>query len=252
MPNPRKWSLAGRSLTGGLGPPPSGILLETFMLFPWPANYGTRPASSMPISRRSLLSQTGAAAHARFRGRRGPAVPSPSASARRLDELAANRCALLVGHRREALALAGVGSKALSVRRIRACRHGRDGSAGEKQSGSGCSERGTRFGIQLHDDLLDDWLPTKKCDVVNIRRSFDARSAQRTEVLDAHQIAEVSRKVRRSKSSVQRTYGLTSCNPLDPRHRNAHPELATGNRAIWLQRFQKKIFFSSPGHPVHA
>src|SRR5437868_12699889 len=103
-----------------------------------------------------------------------------------LDVLRAHRCALLFGSRREALtlagvlalagirralagtlALAGVAGHALACGGSRA-RSGRDDRAGEEQGRRGSRERRTGFGIQLHDDLLDDYLTTR-CDAVSIR-----------------------------------------------------------------------------------
>src|SRR5262249_45197290 len=59
-----------------------------------------------------------------------------------------------------ALALAGVGGHALALRSVCGGGHGRDDSTGQEQGGGGRGERGTRFGIQLHDVLLDDMLTT--------------------------------------------------------------------------------------------
>src|SRR5437763_1580128 len=96
------------------------------------------------------------------------------------SELALGGGALVLGHFREALALArvlalagirgalagalalaGVGAHTLALTCVGGRRAGRDDSAGEEPcGGSGC-ERSTGLGIQLHDDLLDDCLPTK-------------------------------------------------------------------------------------------
>ena len=53
----------------------------------------------------------------------------------------------------------------------------------------------------------------------------DHRPAQRRETTDANQIAAASRR------------------SLNLRDVNAHPETATGHRAIWLQSFKRKFSF---------
>ena len=53
-----------------------------------------------------------------------------------------------------ALALAGVGGHALALGSVGGRGHGRDGAGKEQRGGSGC-ECGARFGIQLHDVLLN-------------------------------------------------------------------------------------------------
>jgi hypothetical protein len=59
---------------------------------------------------------------------------------------------------------------------------------------------------------------------------IQCRTAQRAEVLDA------------DPNAVART----------PPRSDIHPELATGYQSIWLQQFQKKIFFFGLGHPVYT
>src|SRR5882724_6038017 len=111
------------------------------------------------------------------RNNEGPAAPDPRSHLIRrstLDELGAHGGARLLGSRREILALAGVGralagalalagvaGHALALGGVRRRRHRRHHRAGEEQGGSGSGERRTGFGIQLHDDLLDDCLKTK-------------------------------------------------------------------------------------------
>src|ERR1700686_3527482 len=100
-------------------------------------------------------------------------------------ELALGGGAIALGHFRKALALAGIqalagmvaalaGALALAgvradavafARRVGRRRYGR---TGQEQSCSGHCERSTRFGIQLHDDLLDDSSMTR-LDVVSIQ-----------------------------------------------------------------------------------
>src|SRR5262249_14768555 len=95
-----------------------------------------------------------------------------------LDERAALGFARGFGHHREALALAGIqalagagsalagalalagiGGHALALRSVGGGGHGRDDCPGQKQRSGGRGERGTRFGIQLHDVLLMECLP---------------------------------------------------------------------------------------------
>src|SRR5947199_4457564 len=114
---------------------------------------------------------------------RGPGGAGPSSLLIRrsaLDELGAHGGARLLGSRREALALAGVlalagigralagalalagvAGHALALGGVRRRRYRRHHRTGEDQGGGGSGERCTGFGIQLHDDLLDDCLKTK-------------------------------------------------------------------------------------------
>src|ERR1700686_4354898 len=119
----------------------------------------------------------------------GPGVhPVPSAneedSLGRL-ELALGGDAVALGHFREALPLAGIqalagmvaalasalafaGVCADAVAFARGVGRRRYGRTGQEQSCSGRCERSTGFGIQLHDDLLDDSSMTR-LDVVSIQ-----------------------------------------------------------------------------------
>src|SRR5277367_6127472 len=75
-------------------------------------------------------------------------------------ELALGGGAVALGHFGEALTLAGV--RALTLAFASGVGRRRYGRAGQKQGRGGDSERGTRLGIQLHDDLLDDF-PMREC-----------------------------------------------------------------------------------------
>src|ERR1700722_10599258 len=102
-------------------------------------------------------------------------APGPSTNSGRLGrlELALGGGAVALGHFREALPLAGVqalagmvaalasalalaGVRADAVAFARGVGRRRYGRTGQEQGCSGRCERSTRFGIQLHDDLLDD------------------------------------------------------------------------------------------------